>query len=175
VDESQLPSVARQGFIRPDTLLWSELLSDWTEAAVAKPNLFSNATSRQLTESVTLGERPAPVIQSPPPVWGEQPASVGVENRKNYRELGRILSKSSGWLRFVGVLNFIAFFFIVTIFIGIKCFGIALAAEEAARSGDYEKLKTAVTQTSSLFILHDALALFVIVIYFILFIGMALS
>ena len=46
VDASQLPELAKRGVIRPDTLVWSELLSDWTEAAIAKPNIFFGLPSQ---------------------------------------------------------------------------------------------------------------------------------
>lgn len=177
-DEAQLPSLVNQGVIRPNTLLWSEILSDWTEAAKVQPALFGGTLNRQSTSDgiPALGVKAPPSPASSLPVGGIRASGGDGESVRNYRELGKILSKSSGWLRFVGVLNFIGFIYIVPIFIGIKCFGIASAADEAARSGDLQQVRKAVTQISGLFILQGATALAAIFIYIVIFfLGLSFS
>ena len=154
IDEAQLPELVCQGVVRHNTLVWSEFLTEWTKAGIVKPELFFG----------TAGQPPA---TTPVAICASRPGEVATgegNSVTHYRELARILSKASGWLRFLGVLNFIVFFYIITIFIGIKCFTIASAADEASRSGDYSQLRKAVKAVSDLFLLQGVITLIALVI-----------
>jgi len=166
VDEAKLASLVREGTIRPDTQVWSNQLADWTQAALARPDLFRPIPPKQSDATLPMRhqQRPAPAPSKPAPA----PSSGASE--AEYRKLGGILAKASEWLQLMGVIYFLGFFYIIPIFMGIKCFRIGRKAKAAAASGEYSELRTAIEEVKNLFVLQGVVVLIAIVLNVVFFI-----
>ena len=190
VDESQLPVFVQQGVIRADTLIWAEGLPEWVAAQQAKPELFQQqqavaqpvvATPAAATPQLATArpaQRKAPIkragatrksaARTAGATAGAAQAVAATGGDCDVRSMGALLAQASGWMKFVGVLNFLSFSAIVPIFLGIRCFKIADASAAAAQSGDPARLAEALESVRSYFKIQGIFILVMIAIYIVM-------
>lgn len=158
--ESDIPGLVNRGSIRADTLVWNNQLPDWTKASVALPYLFPVSSPVGLP------------VDSPPRDLITRPNSEQEIRHLSLRcrEMGRILDKASGWLQFLGVVYALSFFYIIPIFMAIKCFSIASGAKAVAKSGNYEQLNKILKEVRDLFVLQGVVVLVAVVFHIVIII-----
>ena len=165
--ESQGQYLVSARVIKPDTLLWSESLGNWTAASVARPDLFN----------ITSPAHAAPMAVSTPtaqramqPDFNAAHHVEGYNEKSVVAELARPLAKAAGWLQFIGVVYCLNFIAIIPVFLAIKCFTAARNAKAAAVSGDLNQLREAQKEVAGFFVLMGSMLIVVASLYLIYFI-----
>lgn len=166
-DESQGQYLVSTRVIKPDTLLWSKSLGNWTAASVARPDLF-NITSP--AHAATMA------VSTPTAQRAMQPDFSAVRHVEGYNEksvvaeLARPLAKAAGWMQFLGVVYCLNFIAIIPIFMAIKCFTAASNAKAAAVSGDFNNLRQAQKEVAEVFMLQGYAIIVGVSLYIIIWI-----